>query len=351
MKADMGRNFWKRAGLHLVLWVSLWFTLALLMSGTDNLDFGLRRSFFIIVGQAVLVYVNSQVLMPRFFFSKRYWLYGLLTLAAILLVSYCAQELIDQYAGFSFERGSGRPRGRSFPFHSTWKFMSRSFPFFIALIIGSVYEVANLANRQERETVQLKNEKLQTELKFLRSQTNPHFLFNALHNIYSLSVLKSERTPDYLLKLSEMLRYMLYEANAEFVPLQKEVDYLKNYVDLQLLKDSRGLNVKLDIPEPCPELQIAPLLFVPFVENAFKHSRVEDRTTGWIFIGLTVEGKRLRLEVKNSLPERASTKDQTGGIGLTNVWRQLELLYPDRHELVVSSEGGTYSAVLNLNLA
>ena len=214
-----------------------------------------------------------------------------------------------------------------------------------------MYRVTVLANWREKEAVELQKEKLETEMKFLRSQINPHFLFNALNNIYSLSVLEPERTPDYLLKISGMLRYMLYECNADTVPLSKEVEYLRNYVDIGQLKDSRGLNIELQLPGEDSQLPVAPLLFVPFVENAFKHSRIEDVDKGWIRIQLEVgEDKQVHFRVENSLPDTAGAKDPASGIGLRNVRRRLELLYPERHELRVEEKEDTFCVSLKLEL-
>jgi LytS/YehU family sensor histidine kinase len=196
--------------------------------------------------------------------------------------------------------------------------------------------------------VQLRSEKLETELKFLRNQTNPHFLFNALNNIYTLTLIKSEKAPDYLLILSDMLRYMLYECNAPRVKLEKEIGYIRHFIDLNLLKDSRGLNVHFACEEIPENLEIAPMLLIPLVENAFKHSKFEDKAKGWIDINLQVSGESLHLNVRNSLPGNAHTTDKTGGIGLANVRRQLELIYPNESDLTVEEQDQIFSVTLNI---
>ena len=187
-------------------------------------------------------------------------------------------------------------------------------------------------------------------MKFLKSQINPHFLFNALNNIYTLSVLKSDDAPEHLLKLSGMLRYMLYDCNAERVLLSKEIEYLKNYIDLYKLKDSRGLNIRVDLDESRPGLVVAPLLFIPFIENAFKHSQIEDLDKGWIEIGLQTRDTGIDFKVSNSVPDRNFTKDASGGIGLSNVQRQLELLYPEKHELHISNRPTQFDVSLKIDL-
>ena len=222
-------------------------------------------------------------------------------------------------------------------------YLATAMPYFTALIGSSLFEIAIYANKQAKESMRLKKEKLEAELKFLKSQINPHFLFNALNNVYALSVIQSKNTPDTILKLSEMLRYMLYDCKVERVPIYREVEYINNYVDLVRLKDSRGLNITTDFESINPDLMIAPLLFIPFIENAFKHSKIEDIENGWISISLSNEGKTVQFKVSNSVPEAEFTKDITGGIGMQNVQRQLQLLYPDKHKLeIFRGEWGIY---------
>jgi LytS/YehU family sensor histidine kinase len=147
-----------------------------------------------------------------------------------------------------------------------------------------------------------------------------------------------------------MLRYILHDCKAEKVPLGKEIEYLRHFIDLQLLKDSRGLNVKVNLDDSKPDLMIAPMLLIPFVENAFKHSRIEDLQNGWIDIHLQTQPDHVVFEVKNSLPKEGFTKDKIGGIGLENVKRQLELLYPGKHHLDINQTEDEFAVFLKLFL-
>jgi LytS/YehU family sensor histidine kinase len=216
----------------------------------------------------------------------------------------------------------------------------------MAFLLSTLLQVTRLFAIKEKESVQLRSEKLETELKFLRSQTNPHFLFNALNNIYTLTLIKSEKAPDYLLVLSDMLRYMLYECNAPKVGLEKEIGYIRHFISLNLLKDSRGLNVNFECGEIPDYLEIAPMLLIPLVENAFKHSKFEDKANGWININLKVTEESLNLNVQNSLPDSSHSTDNTGGIGLVNVRRQLELIYPDQFKLSIDEKDNIFSVEL-----
>jgi len=180
------------------------------------------------------------------------------------------------------------------------RYLGLGMPIFTSFIGSALFEIAAFANRKEREAAVYQSEKLEAEIKFLKSQINPHFLFNALNNIYTLTLLKSDNAPDHLLKLSGMLRYMLHDCKAEKVPLHKEIAYLQNFIDLQMLKDSSGLNVKVHFDESRPNLNMAPMLLILFVENAFKHSKFEDLANGWITIGLRTGEHHIEFEVENS---------------------------------------------------
>ena len=331
------RNTW----LQILFWGSLWALVPVILLG--NWEFSERlvaRSIVVLAGIVLVVWANMELFLPKLYFNKKQGAYILAGLALVVLITLLigwegapwAEYFNRQGSGGGPGRGSG---GRGNPGFKGLKYIGLSMPYFTALIGSALFEVARFANRKEQEATEFRSEKLEAELKFLKSQINPHFLFNALNNIYTLTLIKSDQAPDNLLKLSGMLRYMLYDCKADRVPIQKEIEYLRHFIDLHLLKDSRGLNVKVDLDESRPGLSIAPMLFIPFVENAFKHSKVEDREKGWIRIDLKTAEDHIVFEVQNSLPEQNFTKDDAGGIGLVNVRRQLELVYPERHELTI----------------
>lgn len=193
------------------------------------------------------------------------------------------------------------------------------------------------------------NENLQTEMKFLKSQINPHFLFNALNNIYSLSVTRSEQAPNMILKLSGMLRYVLYESNGKKVPLGKEITYIENFIDFQLLKIEGEPQVRIDFERVDQNLQVEPMLFIPFIENSFKHSNIEDLENGWMNITLETIDSRILFKIKNSIPQKAYSKDRSGGIGLQNIRKRLELLYAGKHELIIHENENAFTVHLTID--
>lgn len=334
----------------LLLWLGVWLTFGLLLGG-DGFQNGLSKAFPLVVGQLILVVLNLYWLMPTYFLQRKYLIYILFIFGLVFLTTYLVTELSPYlYKALGVEiidkKGS---RPRNFSFFETLGFrIWRSFPYIVAVVISSLYKTAGLAESREKEKTILQKEKLETEMKLLKSQINPHFLFNVLNNLYSLSLIKSDQTPEYLLKLSGMLRYILYECNAEKVLLSKEISYIQNYVDLAMLKDSRGLNIKLNLDSGPPQYMIAPMIFIPFIENAFKHSNIENLDYGWIRVSLNFVGNSLQFSVANSISQKSFTKDKQGGIGLKNVARQLQLIYPDTHKLEVLENSDSF--VVNLSV-
>jgi len=198
---------------------------------------------------------------------------------------------------------------------------------------------------QERET-----ETLKTELAFLRSQVSPHFLFNVLNNMVALARKGSDQLEPSLIKLSSLLRYMLYETTEEKVPLEKEVTYLKSYVDLQIQRFRKTMPVHIVLREPDALYEIEPMLLIPFVENAFKHGVSLDPDAA-IEIELSAVKGLLQLLVRNKYKDDENEpKDKSSGIGLVNVERRINLLYKDRHSLLINKKNGWFTVSLQLNL-
>jgi LytS/YehU family sensor histidine kinase len=205
--------------------------------------------------------------------------------------------------------------------------------------------------KNEKQRKELENERLNAELSFLKSQVNPHFLFNTLNSIYSLANRKSEKSADAIVKLSNILRYMLYDTDNKMVYLKDEIQYLTDYIDLQKLRLYDNTHISFTIKGDIESKQIAPMLLVPFVENAFKHG-IDNISDCYIDILLKVENSVLIFNVENSIPFASeSAKDKSPGIGLNNVKRRLKLVYPDSHFLLIDQTIDSYSIKLNITLS
>lgn len=334
------------------LWIVIWFAFAFLLGNGEPFDVGLGKAIPLVTGQIILVLLNIHFFLPRFFLSKKYFYYSILIIPLIFLISYLVSEGSPFFYDWIGIEVSERRSYRYRKIYTFWEVLGyrtwRIFPYLVAVVVSSLYKTAGLAEIREKEAIKLQKEKLETEMKLLKSQINPHFLFNTLNNIYALSIVKSESTPEILLKLSDMLRYILYECNADWVNLTNELTYIKNYIDLKRLKDSKGLNISLNLEEGPTRYHIAPMILIPFIENAFKHSNIENLKSGWIKIDLKFENQVLIFSVENTQPETSFTKDQQGGIGLKNVKRQLELMYPDKHILIINDNLQKFSVVLKI---
>lgn len=348
---DMAKIEKHRVLKHVLIWGIAWFLLILFFTeGWEDPRRLLYRVLPLIVSLLTLIAINLLYLLPELYFKNKFAKYFLTSLFLFVGIIWLLNndllifsDLVEKY---SVPERLTQRRGNTQA--STW--LRFFIPLLISFVGSTLIELTHFANKKEKAAISIEKEKLDTEMKFLKSQINPHFLFNVLNNIYSLTVIKSDKAPDNLMRLSEMLRYMLYDSNDGKVPLQKEIDYLENYINLASLKDSRGLNIKVALDKSQAGLKVAPLLFIPFVENAFKHSKIEDLKNGFINISLKTSKEHLAFSIENSIPDVVFKKDKLGGIGLTNTKQRLELLYPNKHELNISDSGKVYSVYLKLDL-
>jgi LytS/YehU family sensor histidine kinase len=217
---------------------------------------------------------------------------------------------------------------------------------FVTGIVRHIYNYRDLM----KSARQLKIEKQDAELNFLKSQTNPHFLFNTLNNIYSLAREKSDLAPESIMKLSKILRFMLYEAGGDYISIEQEMKIIDDYISLEKLRYDESLQVLIKTDIEDMRQAIPPLLLIPLVENAFKHGVSESRTTPFIDIFISVRNRILEFVVKNSADETKGGEPVREKIGLSNLSRQLELLYKE-YNLAVKQEGDVFTASLKINLA
>ncbi len=204
----------------------------------------------------------------------------------------------------------------------------------------------------DQKNKKLAEEKLAAELSFLKSQVHPHFLFNTLNNLYALTLIKSDRTPGVVLKLSDLLDYMIYKSNDDFVPLKKELEILEGYIELEKIRYNERLDLTYKIEGKVDGHQIAPLVLLPFIENSFKHGASNDRDKPNIQVYLKIGMDCLQLKVLNSIPkekeEKKKDKSVSEGIGLKNVQRRLELIYPRQHELLIKAGKNQFEVDLKI---
>jgi len=226
------------------------------------------------------------------------------------------------------------------------QFGASIFAIFIFGISRHIYNYVRLKQAAQ----QLRIEKQEAELNYLKSQTNPHFLFNTLNNIYSLARDKSDLTPESVLRLSKILRFMLYETSGEYIAIEQELKIISDYIALEKLRYDESLHINFNYDIEDMKQAIPPLLLIPLVENAFKHGASETRTQPFVDIHLSVKNRQLALFVKNSSDGFTGVEKVKENIGLSNLRRQLELLFTD-YNLAVEQSEGVFTATLKINLA
>jgi len=292
-----------------------------------------------------LFYLNFLVLIPLFLTKKRLGFYTLTIILAIIIYG------IGKYGiGLLFQKDiltrlRGEDKGEIVGFVSY--FISTIFTSVVFLFLSFVLKLGVDWILNERIQRDLENQRLSAELAFLKSQINPHFLFNSLNSIYSLAYQKSDTTPEAILKLSEIMRYMLYECNDNKVDLSKELQYLQNFIDLQKIRFGNNAYIDFKIEGQVRNQKIVPLLLIAFIENAFKHGIAND-TLSPIRLLITLDDEHLHFYIHNK--KHNNNRDSSGGIGLNNVKRRLDLLYPGKYNLDIRDQIDTYTCELSLSL-
>jgi len=286
---------------------------------------------------ALIFYFNWYVLIGRYLARDHIFYYILAVLATLLAFALVLSPL-DYYVFGQFNPGMKAA-------YSPENLLRYVLGGLVTIFISSALKVTGNYIRNERRNKELETQKLSAELAFLKSQVNPHFLFNTLNNIYSLAYKQSPETPDAIMKLSLLMRYMLYESNDTLVSLSREVEHINNFIDLQKLRLRQQTSIRFNIRGELATKQIAPMLLMTLVENAFKHGLVSKNEIGIIF-NLIVGDDYLLFSTMNNTSSHK--KGGYGGIGLENLNRRLNLLYPKRHELAFEEKDGTFFATMKL---
>lgn len=332
--------FRKRYPFHLLFWVMYAVFMVLFTQGYIEKKgwlFSLMPLSLYMVLMVILVYGHTLLLIPRFLEKKRIALYvsGLI----VLILFYTLAESINQqfWNRIIYPGNNG-----TIPSYFIWNI----FYAFCFILNSTLLYFTQKWSEQKQQVNSIQISQLETELKYLRSQINPHFLFNGLNTIYGTIDIENQEARDMVVQFSDLLRYNLYEADTDKVEIGKEAIYIENYVALQKARSNNNLKITLEIQVADPSLKIAPLIFVAFIENAFKYT-TRNLIRNEIFISLKQSGKRITFECRNTYAEQV--KD-TKGIGLINVTRRLELIYQNRYVLAVKKNNRMYETNLMIDL-
>ena len=351
--------------LHILAW-SILLGLPLYSSRRFQLGNGFLLIFYTIAFiNGLIFYINYLLLVPKLFFQKRKYKYYISALILIIcfwfvadisskfIFSHVAEEGRTEQINRPAEEGirPGPPKGGimvgRYPFrggHILSYTGSSLFLIFFSLGLRVLERQSKIEKMQE----EMEREKLNSELAFLKNQISPHFFFNTLNNIYSLIGINEDDSRKAVLKLSKLMRYLLYESEQGNTKLSSEIEFMKNYIDLMKLRMSDKVNFQVTFPGKYSDINIPPLLFIPFIENAFKHG-ISYREKSFINISIEATGKSINFQCINSnITKSEKTTGGHSGIGLENVKKRLNLLFPEQHELKVNKSDSTFEVVLNI---
>lgn len=362
--------------IHVIAWAIFWFFPVITSDNYQAELISENRMFY--SGLIFLFfYLNYFLFIPKLLFKKKLLYYGIIIILS-LGFAYTIRYITNEYFSEEFSRNNitnlrskkggppnftpldfnPRPRMRKPPpldenqpdFISLMKRRMSSMALsavFFSFLLSTIIKVTQQLYKTEKQKNQITNEKLISELSFLKSQVNPHFLFNTLNGLYGLALQKSDETPKAILKLSGLMRHMLYESKEQTTLLTNEIEYLENYIDLQRLRLPEESIVIFEVVGEIENKLIQPMLLIPFIENAFKHGQTRDGINTKIEISLY--GNDFLLKVSNKT-SGSKVKDKCSGIGLENVKKRLDLLYPSAYELKSWEQEGYYYTNLKLKL-
>ena len=346
----------KRILLHIGFWLLYWLMnsyVEVFLSNSSFIDLpfwqrmwkGFGTRLVILPLEMGFAYYTMYVILPRYFKGRQYiWL--ILEYLLVFTVAFAIYRLLIPGVIYPYIYQLPYPAN---PFDE-WlpRYIYTAIKFISVTGIVLTVKLLRLRVSQLEKEKHLTAEKLQAELQFLRSQTNPHFLFNTLNNVYALARKKSDAAAPIIMKLSKLLRFMLYECNQESITIQEEMQVIEDYISLEKLRYNNRLAVDFNTEIDNPSQAITPLLLLPLVENAFKHGTSETRFDAYIKISLSLEDQRLSFIIENG--KEQTDEERQDGIGLPNISRQLALLYPTAHELKISNEKSYFKVNLVINL-
>ncbi len=356
---------WFRLGVHVVFWVFIFFYEAVQTSfaikhiGTLFITYTLRE----VLTMIIVHYAFAYYIIPKLVIKSR-WVYFLISLvvtyvfivSSIYFMLYYMKEYglvpdsIKPFSDFYLKYPFGVTLVEPIRMYNAILIYSTLFFTLLIKTLKSSFESSAQQVNLEKEKLKLEKENMKLELNLLRSQINPHFFFNTLNNIYSLVEDKDELAANIILRLSDLMRYSLYESNHDTIPLRQELNFIQNYVELEKIRQKGNVFITLRSDKVSGNLTIPPLILVTFVENAFKHGVKTTIEASWINIEAQVHGNELSFFIQNSKPQKLSRDPIPGGIGLANVQRRLDLMYPGSYTLLLKNELTSYTVDLKIKL-
>ena len=324
---------------HILFWCLSFFLLTNILKVSVELkQIDLIYTAIFHVPIVLIVYLNLKLLFPAFLEKGKYFLYSISVVVLISLGAGFYTILFDSWIDYIFS---------GYYFIAYYGFLDISLYFVIYIFVTSLLRLA----RGWFQLQEIEKEKTIAELKALKSQINPHFLFNSLNSIYSLARKNSPKVPDKIVQLSDLMRHVIYNSDVDFILLSKEVEMVQNYIELQNLRTSENEKINMELVGDIEGKKVAPLIFLPFVENSFKHGLKSGAEKAFVNIKLEVVSNDLNFEIENSKGKSFETEDiKYAGIGIENVRKRLDLIYKDFYSLKISENENTFKVLLQIQL-
>ena len=369
-------NYRKEHIIYTLMWIALYLSplmsIYMRMSGNPHIDFSwyeILNAWKFNTVWIVLFAIHNFLLAPLLIIKRRTWLYTALVVALLVATMFtlsamrpsdsrmlhapqrsecCEHDCMNAEMMASKQQPPPMREGGPLMMFGPGEVVA----FFGGLLLMGMNLGVKLYFRSQEATkaiTQIEKHALERQLQYLKYQVNPHFFMNTLNNIHALVDIDPERAKASIVELSKLMRYVLYEGNNRLTPLSREVQFLRNYVQLMSMRYTGNVSICLDVPEVLPDSMLPPLLLVIFVENAFKHG-ISYRTKSFVEISLQPHGDRLLFSCRNSRPEIKHDENMKGGVGLSNVRRRLDLLFPDDYTLDIKETDDTYTVKLEIPL-
>ncbi|WBL21307.1 sensor histidine kinase [Zunongwangia sp. HRR-M8] len=337
--------------LHSLFWVAVLF-FYMFFFAIDDSDLWLSARFSISLMPVTIgtTYTFSYTLIPKYLSKRKYFLFGLYSFYALVI----SASLIIFSAFYGYLLVFGLQWEGSYPVSKGLTFIY--FAVYLVIVLGCGLSLTKSYFKTLNKNEELKNTLLESELQlkiqelqYLKMQIHPHFLFNTLNTIYGLALTKKDSAPDMILKLADLLDYILYETKKNKVPLEREIQHLKDYIELEKLRFGDRLIAEINIAEFSSNIEIPPMLFLPFLENSFKHGKSSERILK-IKMKFEIIEDQLLFFLKNSVPAQKENLDKNSGIGLENIQKRLQYIYGEAYNLNISTSKNEYSILLKIPL-
>lgn len=347
MKLNLGK--FRNITWHIIFW-SLFFLYTFLTEGTIN-DKNYTVAFYMACTYVVLgmfvTYFTLNITLGKYYFKKQHVQFVL-----CLLLSFILSGVARRYFLYTYIYPVLSPDKLAEPLFYIPKIIVGAVQVHLIAAVGTLIYLLGRWKEQQHFSDILVKEKVAAELQLLKSQVQPHFIFNTLNNIYMLSLKGSNQTSDMIYRLSSLLSYMLYDSKEDVISIEKEIDYIKNYINLEKIRYGERLDVQLNVYKAIKSINLPPLLFLPLVENAFKHGVSKQVNDSWVHIDISLKKGILIFKIENSCSDDVELLKEFGhGLGLDNLRKRLQIIYNTKYELKTMKEDDTYLAVLKLDLS